>query len=161
MIKLRRGELERIERHFTPEPNTGCWLWYGARLPRGYGQMYFRGHRLYAHRLMFALFRRSPGALLVLHRCDTPECVNPDHLFLGTQADNMQDAKRKGRMRMWLTPERTRGELNVKAKITDAQRAELLVEKRRGSRTVDLARRYGITTTRVCQIVRAAQQEVF
>lgn len=89
-----------------PEPNTGCVLWLGNHNAAGYGRFGMepspsakRGlkNRL-AHRYSYATFRGPiPESLCVLHRCDTPACVNPDHLFLGTHADNVSDKEKKGR----------------------------------------------------------------
>ena len=93
----------RLERMVSPEPNTGCWLWTGATVPFGYGRI--NGGRtgvgvLLAHRASWEIYRGPvPEELCVLHRCDIPQCVNPDHLFLGTHADNVADKIAKGRAR--------------------------------------------------------------
>ena len=93
--------LDRFTAKYIPEPNSGCWLWTGAALPNGYGLIGAgrrnQGH-LYAHRASYELHCGAiPQGSYVLHRCDNPWCVNPDHLFVGTQADNMEDKRKKGR----------------------------------------------------------------
>lgn len=81
----------------VPEPNTGCLLWLGHSFDR-YGVLRVRGKYMRAHRFAYERINGPIGAgLCVLHRCDTPMCVNPEHLFLGTQKDNMLDRERKGR----------------------------------------------------------------
>lgn len=79
---------------------NGCWVWLGSKTKHGYGQ--FGGRKLggRTHRLSWGIFNGPiPPGLSVLHRCDVRNCVNPDHLFLGTQSDNMKDAAAKGRLR--------------------------------------------------------------
>lgn len=95
-------------------PELGpCWLWLAATNPSGYGKMSKGGHAaplVAAHRLSWELhYGPVPDGLFVLHRCDNPPCVRPDHLFLGTHDDNMADATAKGRMRgtrWWLGKKR-------------------------------------------------------
>lgn len=76
-----------------------CWLWRATRFPKGYGQIKIKGRRRLAHRVAWELTNGPiPDGLQVCHHCDNPPCVRPDHLFLGTQSDNIQDAVSKGRM---------------------------------------------------------------
>lgn len=90
--------LARFEANVIPEPNSGCHLWTASVSPRGYGKFYIAGRHLRANRAAWELYVGSiPDGLRVLHRCDTPACVNPDHLWLGTDADNQRDKVRKGR----------------------------------------------------------------
>lgn len=106
-------------RYIEPEPNSGCWLWSGAvggQPPRwGYGKIKHAGKTLSAHRVGWELKNGPiPDGLCVCHKCDTTRCCNPDHMFLGTHADNAADRNGKGRGMM-------DGELNHKAKLTMAQ----------------------------------------
>lgn len=80
------------------EPDA-CWLWVGARRHR-YGEVWRDNKHVYAHRVSYEIANGPiPAGLFICHRCDTPLCVNPAHLFAGTQTDNMRDAANKGRVR--------------------------------------------------------------
>jgi len=83
----------------TPEPNTGCWLWSGKTFEDGYGRLHARSiGESRAHRASYHLYRGEiPDGMLVCHTCDTPSCINPDHLFLGAPLDNTADMMAKGR----------------------------------------------------------------
>jgi len=75
-----------------------CWEWTATLNAKGYGLFGIEGRMRLAHRISWFLnSAKHPGALSVLHKCDNPRCVNPEHLFLGTQADNMKDMDKKGR----------------------------------------------------------------
>lgn len=93
----------RILANCIPEPNSGCWLWTAATDRAGYGVTgYAKGgsHTHRAHRVSYEAFiGLIPEGMLVCHKCDTPGCVNPDHLFVGTPLDNMLDKARKGRVK--------------------------------------------------------------
>lgn len=85
---------------YIVDPETGCWEWQRAKDKHGYGRMDDGGSTKLAHRIFWERAHGpTPDGLNVLHHCDNPPCVNPAHLFLGTQEDNMQDAAAKGRIR--------------------------------------------------------------
>lgn len=92
---------EKFDEKYIPDPNTGCWLWSASLYKDGYGQIVDKESRRSpkrAHRVSYELYNGPiSDDVLVLHRCDTPACVNPDHLFLGTHNDNMKDKVKKGR----------------------------------------------------------------
>lgn len=80
------------------EPNTGCWLWEGSEKGNGYGQIRVVNKDISTHRLSYELtYGKIPKGMHVLHACDTPACINPLHLFLGTHQENMEDRKKKKR----------------------------------------------------------------
>lgn len=138
---------ERFAEKWTLDTASGCWLWTGAVDDCGYGLTYsakIRSRR--AHRVSYQLHVGPiPSGLHVLHRCDVPACVNPDHLFLGTQSDNMADMVAKGRAGH---PE---GEANPNARLTAAQVDD--IRARRGvQRQLDTAREFGVGRTCVQRI---------
>lgn len=103
---------ERIMCRVWQEDNSGCWIWLGSvnnfqrRRDNPRPMMRHNGKpSVLVYRLTFELFKgQNPGALWVLHRCDNPLCVNPAHLFLGTNSDNMKDCADKGRHPMLNNP---------------------------------------------------------
>jgi hypothetical protein len=103
---------ERFEAKWTPEPNSGCWLWVARVNGKGYGTISLGrdgdGEEM-AHRVSWMLYRGPiPAGLHVLHKCDVRACVNPNHLFVGTNADNMADRNAKGRQSGPRGPRRSR-----------------------------------------------------
>lgn len=104
----------KLEAYSIPEPNSGCWLWLGTTIAFGYGRIWIDGIPKLAHRLAYEEYIRPiPDGLLVLHRCDTPLCINPNHLKLGTYQDNSDDVVQRGRHNSGL------GETARAAKITN------------------------------------------
>jgi hypothetical protein len=94
-----RDPRDIFDQFYIPEPNSGCWLWLGTVTRFGYGRLGVRKTKERAHRFSLQMFTGEQGrGLFVCHKCDVPSCVNPEHLFWGTQKDNLQDAAKKGRM---------------------------------------------------------------
>lgn len=137
------NNLERLMARVEMDPNSGCWLWSGSCLPRGYGTLRVVGRRrVYAHRLSYELHVGPiPKSLHVCHACDTPACVNPAHLWVGTCADNHADKVAKGRQ--------PRGEAMYNAKLTEEQARFVLVSPLDGPR---LAAMFGVSRACIRQI---------
>lgn len=135
---------------YVQKRGTGdCWEWIGSKRHGGYGQLNIRRYPYKAHRLSWAI-HNGDTHLNVLHHCDNPSCVNPKHLFIGTQADNMQDAANKGRA---ATRPRL-GASNSAAKLTD----DLVREARQlhsiGQSLRALANRYKVDRKTITQAIR-------
>lgn len=89
-----------IDRVAVPEDPNKCWIWRLQKNAHGYGVMWHRNKRNYAHRISYTVFHGLiPEGMKICHSCDNPQCVNPAHLFIGSQADNMHDCYTKGRMK--------------------------------------------------------------
>jgi len=130
---------ERFLAKVCPEPNGGCWLWRGMVVGTGYGMVRFERKMYPAHRLAWKLFRGeiAPG-LAVCHRCDVRACVNPEHLFLGTHAENMKDMKEKGRS--------PHGDEHSRSKLTAKNVSRIKAMLAEGHmRVSEIARAFGVT----------------
>ena len=80
---------------------TGCWNWVGGKGNNGYGRIRINDKFYLPHRASYVIFVGDiPEGMCVCHKCDNPSCINPEHLFVGTRNDNMQDALRKGRLKI-------------------------------------------------------------
>ena len=151
----KRKHLPLAVRFFASVREDGaCLLWTASRDQRGYGYLWApsRG-RVKAHRLSYLMFVGPiPEGFGVLHRCDVPSCVRPEHLFVGTQRDNMMDAFKKGRVVPW--PSRNyRGEQNGKSLLTSSKVREIRVSPEACS---SLARRFGVSPSTI-RAVRSRQ----
>ncbi len=106
-----------FDKRYIPVTESGCWLWIGRSAYYGYGVMPLgrRGAKELAHRVSWRIHRGViPKGLNVCHHCDVTACVNPEHLFIGTQSDNLSDMTKKGRRKSPGAP----GERNCKAKLS-------------------------------------------
>ena len=153
----------RLTDVFWPKVKKGahCWEWQAYIRPSGYGQLGVPGARrtVDAHRASWIIHNGPiPDGLFVCHTCDNRRCVRPDHLFLGTNAENIADAVSKGRIKAT----RARGLASGNGRLTDEQVAEI---KRRhrprvhparstGASTSELAREFNVTGQYIGQLVR-------
>lgn len=131
------------------EKTPTCWLWQGYKLRSGYGRVMYLGRNYTTHRLSWALTNGPiPDGLWVLHKCDNPPCVRPDHLFLGTRQDNVDDMVAK-RRHVAIAPDFKRN-----AKVTREQVVAIRQEYAAGGvRYDDIAARHGMTRGAVGHII--------
>lgn len=123
----------------------GCLLWTGCLNRYGYGQISVGGKKTLAHRLAWLTENGPvPAGLHVLHRCDVPACINPAHLFLGTNADNMADKVAKGRS--------SSGERHGRAKLTDAAVRSIRVRLAASETCASIARDFGVSRETISDI---------
>jgi|SRR5882724_6627745 len=130
----------------VPLGRDECWKWKGPRI-KGYGQFWISQSSRLAHRASWLLMVGDiPTGQCVLHRCDTPACVNPRHLFLGTQLENIADCISKGR--------NVRGETQGRSKVTSSQVLKIRELRRSGVKTEAIAKEFGVSHDCVRAIVR-------
>lgn len=128
-----------------------CWLWCACINDSGYGSVRFRGKQSLAHRVSFELAHGRQPTPCCLHRCDTPACVNPAHLYEGTQAENISDRHDKGRD--------NKGDRHSWTRVADADvqlmRAEWLLCR---VTRKELAQSYGVDRSTVSRILRGKRR---
>lgn len=130
-------------------PICGCRLWEGhVNVQTGYGQINVDGKIEATHRAAYRAFKGEPGALHVLHSCDVRSCINPDHLFLGTNADNIADSMTKGRRKG------VSRRNDHKLKLPRHARAEIVRRFRAGESSISLGREIGFHPASVRKMAR-------
>lgn len=146
---------ETIKQRMTINPVSGCWEWNGCKR-NGYGRT-TTGSRtdgtrrsVSAHRLSYELHNGSiPTGYEVCHKCDNPSCINPDHLFVGTRQDNIDDRERKGRNVVFVGEEQARAKLTKKA-VKDARWERAY----KGTSFQKLADKYGVSKKTILNAIK-------
>lgn len=134
----------RFYQKIKRDKSNECWIWIGSKTMKGYPQFIIGGRKVSVHRWAYQHFAGPiPDGMLVCHKCDIPNCVCPDHLFLGTIDDNQKDMARKGRAQ--------KGEARFNAKLTEAKVKEI---RMRGAIETDtsLAVEYGVSRKTISKI---------
>lgn len=146
-MKVTDADVKRFESYFIKNIN-GCWIW-DRSTRKGYGRIRISGKHYSAHRVSYVIYKGDIPAhggthgMCVLHRCDTPKCVNPDHLFLGTMTDNNIDKCKKGR--------------HSSRKLTKHQVYRIREYKKLNiSSAVDLGKMFGVDKSTIHKICRGA-----
>ena len=134
-----------------------CWLWTGALNSKGYGAFGLNGRSVSAHRLSYRMhYGDIPRGMYVCHHCDVRNCVNPDHLFLGTARDNVLDAIAKGRFQVPrnIPPEKIRGEKHGLSKLTRKAVKTIRQLHRLGTSDSQLAKGFGVARGTIYDVTR-------
>lgn len=145
--KIRSKPLEeRFWKHV--EKTADCWFWTAFKDSRGYGRINFEQTPILAHRVSWEIHNGPiPDGMSVLHHCDNPSCIRPDHLFLGNASDKMNECSKKGRT--------TRGERSKSSKLTEALVSEIRTKYASGTISQSkLAKEYGVCQATINEVVR-------
>lgn len=149
---MRKGQvkiqtIEEIKKRFNEKvkiSDTGCHEWIGTIQSNGYGRFSFLGKSIYAHRfsalLKFGILINNKD---ICHICDNRRCVNPEHLFIGTRKENMEDCKKKGRQ--------AKGE-KLSKKLTDKKVKEIKILISEKQNILEISKKYGVSKTAISQI---------
>lgn len=129
-----------------------CWNWMGSKDTKGYGKFHSRenGKNIYpgAHRVAYTLTcGKIPSGMFICHHCDNPLCCNPNHLFLGTRKDNIDDMMRKGRGK-WM-----KGEENPNSKLTEKDVDNIFKFRKLGESTIEISWRFGVSQATISAIL--------
>ena len=142
-----RVRLKNILEKYTNK-TISCWLWTGIKSKDGYGKIKWKNKHMFAHRASYLLYYNElPNNLCVCHTCDKPECINPRHLFLGTNKDNMQDMIKKGRSNY------VKHDKHPMKKITmEVAKQIRLALKEKTSTAKEISKKYNLTIDHILNI---------
>lgn len=138
--------LERLMAKAHPIPFTGCFVWLGEVDKDGYGRISNDGKKIATHRAAYTIFKGPPLAF-VCHTCDTPSCINPDHLYDGDNSQNMQDRSARGRAKMAI------GEKHGRNKYTEQQVLQIRQMRSEGGSMKKIAKAFATTSGYVSLVV--------
>lgn len=143
----------RFFSNFNQLPDGGCWEWKGTDNSNGYGRFSYEGRHHLAHRFSYEMFFGPiPERMNVCHRCDNRKCVNPEHLWLGTQSANLTDAVAKGRM----SPPDTRAHRNGNTTLTWEKVRAIREMTKRGVRRFHIAKLFDVSPSTVSNVANGA-----
>lgn len=149
-VKPSESDIQRFWKRVVKSTHGRCWIWNGPKTLFGYGQLTFGNRPITAHRLSWLIHNGAiPDGLCVLHNCpnrDNPSCVNPAHLWLGSNIDNSKDRHVKGRDAI--------GEIHGLSKLTDDKIREIRERKENGATQRRMARDYGVHVSTIRSVIR-------
>lgn len=150
---LTNEQISRFLSHVALGKSEDCWEWTGFTKWNGYGEVCIHYKKYTAHRIAWVIAKGGiPDGMVVCHTCDNRKCVNPNHLFLGTQADNLADMRSKGRYR---PPNRRTGVDHPMAKLTNKDVLEIRDKYKPFQVTSRmLAEEYGVSITQIKYIIQ-------
>lgn len=142
-------EKERFAESYEAVTETGCWLWTGTMLATGYGSFWNGKKNVRAHRYSYEhAIGNIPRRAVVCHKCDTPSCVNPDHLFVGRQSDNLQDCVAKGRKEV------RQQSMLYRGVMTDGKANAIREARAAGLSNDEIAKQHGVSPGYCSQVAR-------
>lgn len=122
-----------------------CWEWIGQKDKNGYGRFSYETKKQWSHRVSYRLHKGEiPEGLFVCHSCDNPPCVNPDHLWLGTNSENLRDMRKKGRAKYNMNIGNLGRLSRFNLKLTDSQFQEVLQMVKNGVTQREIAEKFGV-----------------
>lgn len=143
----------RLKKYISKKEN-GCWLWIGAKHRQGYGNIGIKGKAQLVHRVIWEMENgHIPEGMKVCHKCDITSCCNPDHLFLGSQKDNMKDCRIKGRKTCNVQATR-------RAKLTFKQVQEIKKLREEGMTRKELELKYNVSQTCIAKILTGTSWKI-
>jgi len=147
--------MERFWNKVDKRGSEECWNWHAAKNSAGYGNFWFDGGFKLAHRVAYRLENKeNPGGMCVCHSCDNPACVNPNHLWLGSHKENMEDMSHKSRHNA-PDPPNSSGENHPNSKLSNKEVKEIRRKYEETKVTqYDLANEYSVSQTTIGEIVR-------